>query len=628
MCGITALAAAPGAPPVDRARLQRMTDAIAHRGPDAEGLHVAGSVGLGHRRLSIIDVAGGDNPLYDEGRRTALVFNGEIYNHVELRAQLVAAGCRPRSASDGEVILHGYRQWGLVGMLERLRGMYAFALHDLERDELHLGRDPLGIKPLYVALDADGLAAGSEQKAVLAARRAAPALDRAGLLQCATLGFTLGARTMYAGVGSLPPGGWASYRAGRLTQGSHGQPAWEPGTTAADPEVLWERLRESVGSHLMSEVPLGAFLSGGMDSSAVVTAMAELRGRDVDAICVGVLDGGLDERPWARQVARRLGIRLHEEEARVDLAELLPRLAYHLEAPFTDTSAAPTWVVSRAARRHVTVALSGDGGDEHFAGYRRTRFDVAEERWRRRLPSALRRGLLGPLGRAWPNSPRLPRPLRAGTLLRNLADDWLGGWLRSICRVPEPAARALLRPEVQDEAPLREHVAERAAAVEHLDPLHRVLALDLRTWLCDDILVKVDRMSMAHQLEVRVPLLDTAFTAWARRLPGEARLAGGRGKVLLRRAVEPRLPPGQLERPKQGFHLPVAQWLAGPLAEPLRELLSRPGGRVFDCLRPEAARAAFDAHLAGRADRSAELWFVLMLDAWLEHGPRPGGAGP
>jgi asparagine synthase (glutamine-hydrolysing) len=622
VCGICGLASRPGAPGPDGTVLRRMNAAIAHRGPDADGFHETGGVALGQRRLSIIDVAGGDNPLYDRDRRLALMYNGEVYNHLALRRELEAAGHRPLSGSDGEVVLHGYRQWGLAGMLSRLRGMYAFALHDLDTGELHLARDPFGIKPLHVAVGPQGLVFGSEVKAVLAGLGARPRLDTRALFQCATLGFVLSPRTMWEGIESLPPGGWVTWSQGELRRGRHFDLAWEPGREAADPEALWSRLSASVASHLMSEVPLGAFLSGGIDSSAVVAAMAGAAGpggpgHGVDAICVGIPAGGLDERPFAREVAAGLGVRLHEELAEADVADLLPRLVAHLDAPFADTSAAPTWLLCAAARRHVTVALSGDGGDENFAGYRRTRYDVLEQRWRARLPSSLRRGVLGPLGRAWPAGARVPRPLRAGTLLGNLAQDWLGAYVTSMTRVREATARELLRPGLVDAAPLRADFEAHAARCEGLDPLHRVLAMDFATWLPDDILVKVDRLSMAHGLEVRVPLLDTDFVSWAAGLPGAARLEHGRGKVLLRAALQRRVPAAVLQRRKQGFHLPVAEWLRRELRPRLDAVLAEGAGPAFELLERTRCAELAAEHVEGRADRSTELWFLLALDAFL-----------
>lgn len=623
MCGICGIAARPGAPQPPGATLRRMAASIAHRGPDADGFHEAQGMALAQRRLSIIDVAGGDNPLYDRQRRLALMYNGEIYNHLELRRELEAAGCRPLSRSDGEIVLHGYRTWGLVPMLKRLRGMYAFALHDLDRNELHLARDPFGIKPMHVHVGPQGLLFGSEVKAVLAGLESRPRLDTRALFQCATLGFVLSPRTIWEGIESLPPGGWVTWSDGRLQRGRHFDLAWEPGRERADPEALWSRLSAAVSSHLMSEVPLGAFLSGGVDSSAVVAAMAGVSGggaaggHGVDAICVGILGGGLDERPYAREVASELGVRLHEETVQADVADLMPRLVAHLDAPFADTSAAPTWLLCAAARRHVTVALSGDGGDENFAGYRRTRYDVLEQRWRARLPGPLRRGLLGPLGRAWPTGTGVPRPLRAGTLLGNLAQDWLGAYVTSLSRVREPVARELLQPGVVDATPLRADFEAHAARYAALDPLHRVLAMDFATWLPDDILVKGDRMSMAHGLEVRVPLLDTDFVSWAAGLPAAARLAHGQGKVLLRQALATRVPPAVLARRKQGFHLPVGQWLRGELRPRLDAVLGERSGAVFGLLQHERCTALVAEHAAGTADRSTELWFLLVLDTFL-----------
>ncbi len=619
MCGIAGYATAAGRQPLGQPTLLAMLSTLRHRGPDDDGTLLAHGVGLGHRRLSIIDVAGGRNPLGDDEGRVSLVFNGEIYNHRTLRAELEAGGRRPSSHSDGEVILHGYLAWGLLPMLRRLRGMYALALLDHRDGSLHLARDPLGIKPLFVQQDADGLRFGSEMKAILAARPGSPRVSREGLLQAAALGYTLGPGTIYAGIEAVPPGGALSYLDGRRTDRRHHQLVFEPGRERADGDELWARLGTSVASHLMSEVPLGAFLSGGVDSSAVVTAMREVSEGQVDAVCVGV--DQLDERPFAREVAQALGVTLHEEAAVPELLDLLPRLAWHLEQPFGDTSAAPTWLVCEGARRHVTVALSGDGGDENFAGYRRTRYDVLEDAWRARIPGFVRRRLLAPLGRSWPRGSWLPGPLRAGTLLTNLGSDWLDAYVHSLARIPEDRARRLLRPEVRHEGPLRSAFEPHAARAAHLDALSRVQSMDFATWLADDILVKVDRTSMAHSLEVRVPLLDTDFVEWAAGLPTAAKLHRGRGKVLFKRALRGRVPDVVLDRPKQGFHLPVGAWMRTTLRGRLEEVLSDAQGPAFDLVEPARFRRLLDEHLAERADRSAELWWLLSLDAFCRHGP-------
>ena len=389
----------------------------------------------------------------------------------------------------------------------------------------------------------------------------------------------------------------------------------------ADPEELWYMFCKAVDRHLMSEVPLGAFLSGGVDSAAVIKAMTETDPDVIDAITVGVRAPGMDERDHARKVAQDLGrIRLHEETVDPAISELLPKLAWHLDQPFADSSAAPTWLLSKAARRHVTVALSGDGGDENFAGYRRTRYDVLEDRIRRLVPQPLGRHVIGPLGRAWPRSPRLPQTLRAGTLLQNVGGDWLDAYIHSMARIPEQRARSLLRPETISEEPLRESFIRHARKVEHQDALSRVLAMDFRTWLADDILVKVDRMSMAHGLEVRVPMLDTDFVNYVARLPRSAKLRGGKGKQLFREALRGRIPDRTLDRPKQGFHLPLDAWLNGPLHMRLKALTNDRNNALFDYIDPGIVRASIEEHSARTANRSTDLWFVLVLDAFLRHG--------
>ncbi|MGI9501670.1 MAG: asparagine synthase (glutamine-hydrolyzing) [Geminicoccaceae bacterium] len=630
MCGIAGFAN-----PADRERwraddLKHMTDAIAHRGPDGENFLLEQGIGLGHRRLAIIDVAGGDNPLEDLDRRVSLVFNGEIYNHLDLRAELEARGARPRSGSDGEVILYGYLAWGLDGMLRRLRGMYGLALYDRRDRSLHLARDPLGIKPLFYAERDGGLLFGSEIKSLIAALDTPPALDPDSLFQAAALGYPMAPATIYQGIFSLEPGESLRFQNGRTTRSRYHELVFAPGEEKADPDELWHVTENAVRSHLMSEVPLGAFLSGGIDSSAVVTALSRLGGSGgVDAVTVGVMGGGLDERPYARELAGLLdGVRLHEETATPDVVDLLPKLIWHHDAPFADMSSAPTWLVCEAARRHVTVALSGDGGDENFAGYRRTRFDFLEDRVRRLIPSPIRTHLLGPLGRAWPRSPNLPQVFRAGTLFENLGRDWLDAYIHSLTRVPEATARRLIRQEHLTGKPLRTTFESHAAKCEKFDPLSRILYLDFKTWLANDILVKVDRMSMAHSLEVRVPLLDTDFVAYAARLPNEAKLNGSDGKHLFKKSLRGRVPDSVLDRPKQGFHLPLDDWLNGPLKPVLQDLINDRQRPVFDYLDPDVIGGFAREHAARQQNRVTELSFALILDAFLTHGSQTESITP
>ena len=629
MCGIAGFAPRPNKPFFDASLLQRMTSLLAHRGPDAEMFMIDQGFGLGHRRLSIIDVEGGDNPLEDHDRTVSLVFNGEIYNHQELRADLEALGARPKTQSDGEVIVHGYLAFGLMDMLKRLRGMYAFALYDRRERLLHLARDPFGIKPLYHSIMPDGLVFGSEIKAIVGALPGPWDLSKRGLMQSATLGFTLAPDTIFERVFSLPPGHVATWRQGLLSIEPHHELTFTPGKKVANPEELWQRFREAVGRHLMSDVPLGAFLSGGLDSSAVVKAMTEVDPNPIDAITVGVQAPGMDERSEARAVAESLHrLQLHEETAKPAITELLPQLAWHLDQPFADSSAAPTWLLSEAARRHVTVALSGDGGDENFAGYRRTRYDVLEDQVRQFVPEPLGRHIFGPLGRAWPRSPKLPQPLRAGTFLQNVGGDWLDAYIHSMARIPEHRARLLIRPEQSSKEPLRESFLRHAQKVQDYEPLSRVLAMDFRTWLADDILVKVDRMSMAHSLEVRVPLLDTDFVSYVASLPESAKLQAGRGKQIFREALRGRLPERTLERSKQGFHLPLDAWLNGPLQIKLNTLIRDRSNPLFDYVDLDVVATSMEEHASQTANRSTDLWFVLVLDAFLQHGPQTRSGMP
>ena len=627
MSGIAGFAPKPNRPWLDAAALQRMTALIAHRGPDAETFLVDKGFGLGNRRLSIIDIEGGDNPLTDTDNAVAMIFNGEIYNHLELRADLEARGARPRTQSDGEVILHGYLTYGLDNMLARLRGMFAFALFDRRDQSLHLARDPLGIKPLYHCTIRDALLFASEIKAITGAFPGPWALSQRGLLQSASLGFTLAPETIFKRVHCLPPGHVATWQGGHLSCRPHHSLQFQPGREVADPNELWQRFSDAVNRHLLGEVPLGTLLSGGIESAAVTAAMSEKADRTINAITVGTTSDAMDERTRARLTAAALNnVKLHEEEAGVAITQLVAKLAWHFDQPFADSSAVQTWLVSKAAKRHVTAALSGEGGNENFAGYRRTRFDVLEERIRQHVPGTVGRHVLGPLSNVWPRSPVLPQPLRAGAFLRNVGSDWLDAYIHSMARLSEKRARRLLKPDVLTPEPLRTSFEPQARKAEHLDPLSRALSMDFGTWLTDDILVKVDRMSMAHGLEVRVPLLDTDFVNYVAGLPIDAKLRRGQGKYLFRQALRQRIP--DHAHPKQGIHQPLDAWLTGPLQLRLRDLASDQNGPVADYVDLDLLSTSIEDHAQQNADRSAELWFVVMLDAFLRQGAQTTGFDP
>lgn len=619
MCGIAGIVQYDAEAPVRRADLERMAAAMSHRGPDADGFHAGPGVGFAFRRLSIIDVAGGDQPISNEDGSVTIVFNGEIYNFVELRELLVAKGHVFRTRSDTETLVHGYEEWGVRGLCERLRGMFAFAIHDAPRRRVVFGRDRLGIKPLHLAEVDGGLAFASELKSIHALPGFERDLDPRSLLDALVLGYVPAPRAIWRRAQKLPPGHFAVVEAGRLSITRYWDAPFveQPIGLEAAATRLRELLHEAVRIRLVSEVPLGCFLSGGVDSSAVVAAMVDQLGTSIDAVTVGFEDARFDERGAARSVASHLGITPHEEVVVAD-PSVLDDVARTFDEPHGDPSDVPTWLLCRATRRHVTVALSGDGGDELFGGYRRYAFDRFENRIRSLVPGPLRRLLFGPLGDVLPKGDRLPRPLRAKTLVSNLARDPVDAYFRSVARIAPEEAERLLAPDLLsacDGWRTVERFREIDARRGLKDPLFRIRALDLETWLPDDILAKVDRSSMAHSLEARVPILDHHLVEFASSLPSDLLIRGGQTKFVFKHALRSTIPDHILDRPKQGFDLPVAAWLDGPLRDELDGLVHS-GSPLEGTLDLSRARTLLDEHRQGRRDRLAELWTVLMLGRW------------
>ncbi|MBK1727387.1 XrtA/PEP-CTERM system amidotransferase [Halorhodospira neutriphila] len=628
MCGLAGILVGRADEPGARAGLlERMNAAQAHRGPDQSGAHHEARVSLGHQRLSIIDLAAGQQPLANEDGDVLTVYNGEIYNHEPLRRELQERGHRFRTRCDTEVIVHAWEEWG-ERCVERLRGMFSLAVWDRRRGRLFLARDRLGIKPLCYAELPDGrLLFASEIKALLACPELPRTLDPAAVEEYFAFGYVPEPRSLFAAVRKLPPGHTLTVTPG-LPLGEPRQywdvafeadPAW--GEEAAA-EALLERLREAVRLRMAADVPLGAFLSGGVDSSAVTALMSELSDRPVDACSIGFGERRYDEAEHARAVAGHLGLRHHLDTVEPERFALIDELARLYDEPFADSSALPTYEVSRLTRCRVTVALSGDGGDELLAGYRRYRGYAREQRLRGRLPAPLRRAVFGPLGRCYPKADWAPRALRGKATFQALAADPVTGYLRSVALLDDASRRRLfsgrLRGELQGYHAgevLRRHAA--ATHAPERDPVAFAQYLDLKTWLPGDILTKVDRASMAHALEVRVPLLDHQLVEWAATLPSSLKVRGGEGKYLLKRALEPRLPRGALYRRKQGFELPVAEWLRGPLRGRLRGAVL--GERLADSglFDPGCLRRLVDEHQAGRANHARALWSLLMFESFL-----------
>jgi asparagine synthase (glutamine-hydrolysing) len=597
-----------------RARVGTMCDAIRHRGPDDEGLYVEEGAALGMRRLSIIDLATGQQPIHNEDRSVWVVFNGEIYNYAQLRAELESRGHRFYTASDTESIVHAYEEWGEEA-IGRLRGMFGVAIWDVRRRTLLLARDRVGIKPLYYAVQGNRLVFGSEIKAILAEGQIARALDVPALAHYLTFLYTPRDSSIFQGIHKLPPGHLLRWQHGT----AHVRRYWElpcdeqvPASEAAAVETLGTVLRDAVQSHLMSDVPLGAFLSGGIDSSLVVGLMAEASPRPVKTFSIGFDDARFDELEHARVVARHFATDHHEFVVKPDALAILDRMIAHFDEPFGDTSAIPTWYVSELARRHVTVVLSGDGGDELFGGYDRY-FPhprvAAFDRWAppgSRTVAAL----------AWP---WLPHGATGKNFLRHVARDDRGRYLESIAYFRGDEQLALLSPDLQRElrgsdaeARLGRHFARFAALPWPAQMMH----FDFETYLPEDILTKVDRMSMAHSIESRVPLLDTHVVEFAARTPVALKIKAGRRKHLLKEVASRILPASILARPKQGFAVPVETWFRGRLGELFGDVLLSTRARQRGYFEMPFVERLLHEQGQGRRDHTHRLWALLVFELW------------
>ncbi len=625
MCGITGVFDTRGRREIDRGLVSRMNESQHHRGPDEGGLLIEPGIGLGHRRLSIIDLATGQQPLFNEDGSVAVVYNGEIYNYQELIPELTALGHVFHTRSDTEVIVHAWEAWG-PECVKRFRGMFAFALWDRNRETLFLARDRLGVKPLYYALLPDGqLLFGSELKSLLAHGGLARNIDPYAVEEYFALGYVPEPRTIFEGARKLPP-------AHTLTV-KRGVPVPEPvefwdvafsedsklSEQDAGSELI-ERLRESVRIRLISEVPLGAFLSGGVDSSAVVALMAALSKTPVNTCSIAFADPAFDESRYAQQVAERYGTRHFVDRVESDDFDLIDTLARLYDEPYADSSAIPTYRVCQLARKHVTVALSGDGGDESLGGYRRYRLHMMEERMRRPLPLGLRRPVFGLLGRAYPKADWAPRVFRAKTTFQALARDSVEAYFYSMSVMRDDMRNQLysntFKARLGGYSAL-EVFKRHALKANHDDPLSLIQYIDLKTYLVGDINTKVDRAGMAHSLEVREPLMDHPLVEWLASLSSNLKLRGGEGKWLFKKALEPHLSREVLYRPKMGFAVPLANWFRGPLRARVRDAVL--GGRLLDTglFDQRSLRLLVDQHQSGARDHSSPLWSLLMFDAFM-----------
>jgi len=621
MCGIAGIFHPDVPKPVDPARVRAMAEVLAHRGPDGSGVWTAPGVGFGHRRLSIIDLEGGAQPMLSADGRIAVNYNGEIYNFREVRGELEALGHIFATQSDTEVVLAGWRQWG-PACLARFNGMFAFALYDADADSLFLARDRLGVKPLYLAELPDGaLIFASELKGLLAH----PLLQRSPSPQAVedylALGYVPDDACMVAGVGKLAAGHYLLVRRGRPV------PApvkwWDvdfsnPSSASAAEleEELVEHLRRAVRSRMVADVPLGAFLSGGVDSSAVVAFMAEASRAAVETCAIGFDEADHDETRFAAMVAERFATSHRSRIVAAGDFGLVDTLVGAFDEPFADASALATYRVCELARERVKVSLSGDGADEAFAGYRRYRFFAAEERVRRLIPQPAR-GLFGAAGALYPKLDWAPQMLRAKTTLQALGRsgeeayaDAVGVTSQAIrARIYSPALTGLLQGHRAEDR----YVAAMKSAPA-ADPLSRAQYADLKIWLPGDILTKVDRTSMAVSLEAREPLLDHRLVEFAARVPAKLRLRGGVGKWLLKEALGRYLPGEILERRKMGFVTPVGAWFRGALADEAAAVARSPALAETGWFDGAAIARLAAAHRSGKAEHGRLLWQLLMLE--------------
>jgi asparagine synthase (glutamine-hydrolysing) len=634
MCGICGAAWSEGGHPLSEAELAAMTARLLHRGPDDDGTYRDSHAALGFRRLAIVDLPGGHQPLSNEDGTVWVAFNGEIYNFPSLRRRLEARGHTLRSSGDTEVLVHLYEDEG-PDLFPLLRGMFALAIWDSRKRTLVLGRDRLGQKPLLYRVEPGRITFASELKALLALNDTRRVLNPLALDRYLTYGYIGHPATILDGVHKLPPAHRAVWHEGRLSLERYWEPDWNREVHRPldeDVEELRATLADAVREQMVADVPLGAFLSGGIDSTIIVGLMRRASNQPVKTFAIGFADPAFDETAYAEQAARHLGTEHQTFVVQPQAWETIPALARQFDEPFADSSALPTWHVAQQTRRHVTVALTGDAGDELFGGYDRYRalalgllFD--------RLPHRARQWLGGPVARSLPVSPRAKTRLRAvHRLLEGFAQPFAARYLRWVVLWDEPTRTGLYSAE------FLEHLAasgaahadeadpaillERALAVAHdRDAVTRAMIADLLTYLPGDLLVKVDMASMAHSLECRGPFLDHRVVDLALALPlnRKLRLRPGRSKVVLKQAFADLLPREIRHRPKMGFGVPIDRWFRGELKDELRGVLLDPVSVGRGLFRPEAVAGLLDDHIAGRRDHAYRLWALMMLELWFRH---------
>lgn len=618
MCGIAGFIdlERPTASDATSSILHRMCQIIRHRGPDDQGTYLSDGVALGMRRLSIIDLAGGHQPISGEDGSVTIVFNGEIYNFLELKPKLQALGHIFKTHSDTEAIVHAYEEFG-PKCVEHLRGMFSFAIWDAKSRTLFVARDRVGKKPLYYATTPDGtFVFGSELKSLLEHPDVQRELDPSALDAYLTLGYVPDPLSIFRNINKLPPGHYLTFSEAGLKVTRYWDFRFEPDTKRSEEDYLAELrelLDESVRLRLISDVPLGAFLSGGIDSSTVVAMMARHMGQPVKTFSIGFHEDSFNELKYARLTAQKFGTDHHEFFVTPDICSIVDELVWHFDEPFADSSAIPTYMVSKLARDHVTVVLSGDGGDELFAGYTRYVVDRKREGFAR-LPKPLRESVMRPL------SQRLPHATWGRNYLHNVSLDPISRYLDSVSVFTSLNRNSLYSADFKSRLGSTSYVStlfnDLVNQVGTGESLDQLLYLDSKTYLPGDILTKVDRMSMAVSLEARAPLLDHKLIDFVTGIPAGLKLSGFETKYLLKKAVKDLVPSEILNRPKQGFGVPIQEWINQQLRSRVRETLTEPRSRQRGYLNVQYIDVLLDEHERGRRDHSMGLWALFMLELW------------
>jgi asparagine synthase (glutamine-hydrolysing) len=619
MCGLSGIYNLDGKT-VDENLLMRMNRTLSHRGPDDEGYYVNGCIGLGHRRLSIIDLNTGHQPVFNEDKSIAVVFNGEIYNFVEVRDFLKKKGHCFITLTDTEIIVHGYEEWG-VDCVTKFRGMFAFVLWDEKRKVLFSARDRLGIKPLYYYYDAQKISFASEIKALLEDDEVERNLDFEALSDYFSLGYVPSPKSIFQKIYKLPPGHYLLYKNGSLQIEQYWDVQFDVVQEFNEKKCtdeLISLLKESIKLRLVSDVPLGAFLSGGIDSSLVVALMAEMMDKPVITNSIGFSVQKYNELNYARQTSDYFKTAHHEFVVTPDAADVVEKLAWFYDEPFADSSAIPTYYVSKMTRQNVTVALSGDGGDENFAGYRRYYFDLLENQLRTKIPPVIRKYLIGAAASVYPKADWLPQVFRAKTLLTNLSLDPVSGYFNSMSMFLPKMKEQLFSNELKEV--LKNYNSENIFRnhYDHChskDPLARIQYIDYKTYLPDDILTKVDRASMACSLEVRVPILDHKFVEFAATIPSNMKLRNKNSKFIFKQAAKKILPGHIISRKKMGFSIPVGEWMKKELKPLVQDLIVNDSDQN-NFFNKQYIHQLWNDHFKGISDNTQPLWTLLSFKLW------------